>query len=1085
MAGGGGTLHAQNIGRTKNFQRLIIRVTMTKIRNTTICLALFMFLFQAAALAQTTYDFSTPASLDYGPGGFGIWYTEAVIQIDGVSYTLTSGGNGSLSNTTGGNGGSAALRKDGSGGDQFVLKRTDGEPFKFYSMWVKHQSMYPYSNVPPYYRITYKKVNGESETESENGQNTTRTHTKELAVKSVSIQFNALMSYWIDDIKVGPAVTITATTSHSNVACNGASTGAASVADVSGGTEPYSYEWTGSPEGDGTPAITGLTAGSYTCTITDAEGYSISKTIVITQPAALDATVTATRATAPGAHDGTATATITGGTAPYSYAWAPTGGTASSAAGLPAGTYTCTVTDANGCSIEKEVIITEPAVPTDIMLSVTSINERVPSGTVVGELSTVDPGDTHTYTLVSGTGDADNASFEITGDKLIIASVPDYETQNSYHIRIRTTDSDEMTYEKELTIVVNDVDEYPLFTALPSTTATVGAAYGYTIQATDPFDEALDFQLIGDYPSWLNLQIDKSGTRLSGTPAAGDIGEHQVVLRADNGVQYTDLEFTIGVSGFATLTNLDDLVKVYGDAAFTLEGPASTNPEGEFTFASSNPVVATIDGRSVTIKKPGTTTITVTQSASGYYYETSVTITLTVEKRSLLIVADDQSKIIGTPNPTLTYTISGFADGDDERVFVALPVISTMVNDETSVGDYDITVGGADADNYVISYEKGTFSVIAGKPSGLSLSLQPLLENQSAGTSAGTLTATSMDPNATFSYSLVAGAGDTDNDKFSISGDQLITTTELNYEGQALYSVRIRTTTQYGFWLEDTFTVELTDVNEVPTLEAVPDHVVCYTPEQQTVPLEGISSGEEGSAQLTSLSITTNNDALFEKLEIQGESIVYVLKQNTSGTGSLTVTVTDDGGKANGGADTFSRDFVLTVHALPEAEIATNGSTSVSKGTRLLLTASGGTAYHWEDSPGIVDGHSSSALSVRPSENTTYRVVVTDGNNCQASEAITIMVEEDYAGLNPVNNIMSPNGDGINDYLIIKNIDMYPNNTLRVFDRAGRVVYTKSGYNGEWDGTVQGTPLAEDTYYYVVDFGPGARAIKGFVTILR
>jgi gliding motility-associated-like protein len=46
-------------------------------------------------------------------------------------------------------------------------------------------------------------------------------------------------------------------------------------------------------------------------------------------------------------------------------------------------------------------------------------------------------------------------------------------------------------------------------------------------------------------------------------------------------------------------------------------------------------------------------------------------------------------------------------------------------------------------------------------------------------------------------------------------------------------------------------------------------------------------------------------------------------------------------------------------------------------------------------------------------------------------------------------------------------------------------VYTKKGYNNEWDGTLNGSPLAQGTYYYVVDLGPNQKKFKGFISILR
>jgi len=82
------------------------------------------------------------------------------------------------------------------------------------------------------------------------------------------------------------------------------------------------------------------------------------------------------------------------------------------------------------------------------------------------------------------------------------------------------------------------------------------------------------------------------------------------------------------------------------------------------------------------------------------------------------------------------------------------------------------------------------------------------------------------------------------------------------------------------------------------------------------------------------------------------------------------------------------------------------------------------------------------------------------------------------------NNILSPNGDGVNDTWIVKNIEQYPNNKVTVYDKKGTIVFSKKGYTNDWSGTFRGATLNEDTYYYLVDLGNGS-VIKGFMTVVR
>jgi len=122
--------------------------------------------------------------------------------------------------------------------------------------------------------------------------------------------------------------------------------------------------------------------------------------------------------------------------------------------------------DWNCLYFEKVFTITVTNVneaPTDISLSNSSVAENQPVDTLVGDFSTTDPdtGNTFTYTLMAGTGDTDNASFNISGDSLRTSEVFDYMTKNSYSIRVRSTDQGRLYFEKVFTItVIDDVEGY-------------------------------------------------------------------------------------------------------------------------------------------------------------------------------------------------------------------------------------------------------------------------------------------------------------------------------------------------------------------------------------------------------------------------------------------------------------------------------------------------------------------------------------------------------------------------------------------------------------------------------------------------
>ncbi len=143
-----------------------------------------------------------------------------------------------------------------------------------------------------------------------------------------------------------------------NANCN--STGSA-TASGTGGTGSYTYSW--SSGGQTTQTATGLTAGTYTVTITDNIGCSKSTTVAITGSAGPTASVTNIN-NANCATTGSATASGTGGTGSYTYSWSAGGQTTQTATGLTSGNYTVIITDNNGCSQSATVNITGAPGPT-------------------------------------------------------------------------------------------------------------------------------------------------------------------------------------------------------------------------------------------------------------------------------------------------------------------------------------------------------------------------------------------------------------------------------------------------------------------------------------------------------------------------------------------------------------------------------------------------------------------------------------------------------------------------------------------------------------------------------------------------
>ncbi len=167
----------------------------------------------------------------------------------------------------------------------------------------------------------------------------------------------------------------------------------------------------------------------------------------------------------------------------------------------------------------------------------------------------------------------------------------------------------------------------------------------------------------------------------------------------------------------------------------------------------------------------------------------------------------------------------------------------------------------------------------------------------------------------------------------------------------------------------------------------------------------------------------------------------------------------------------------------PDAFIEAS-SDHISLGDTLQLTASGGVAYLW--SPGATLSDSTVAAPIaRPLLTTTYSCIVTNAEGCQTTVTYTVQVDRSL-DVEP-EKAFTPNGDGRNDIWYVARMDLYPDCTLTIYDRQGAELYRIPYYSNTngWDGTINGNPLPDGVYYFLIDCGAEAGRATGSVTILR
>jgi gliding motility-associated-like protein len=148
------------------------------------------------------------------------------------------------------------------------------------------------------------------------------------------------------------------------------------------------------------------------------------------------------------------------------------------------------------------------------------------------------------------------------------------------------------------------------------------------------------------------------------------------------------------------------------------------------------------------------------------------------------------------------------------------------------------------------------------------------------------------------------------------------------------------------------------------------------------------------------------------------------------------------------------------------------------------LTGTGADSYVW--SPEVnLSSTTGTQVFVTPRKDQTYTVVGTT-NGCSNTATFTVRVNSDVR----VANGFSPNGDEVNDFWNIYNIQAYPDADIRLYNRWGALVYKAKGsdiqaYKDYWDGRADGKDASLGVYYYIIDLNNNQKPFTGSVTLVR
>jgi hypothetical protein len=571
---------------------------------------------------------------------------------------------------------------------------------------------------------------------------------------------------------------------------------------------------------------------------------------------------------------------------------------------MPAGSVvTATATDSLGntseFSLARAIGASGNSPPTDIVLtgSVVPENANTTNPVPVGQLTAVDPdaGNTHTFQLVAGAGSTDNGFFQISGNRLEFraGTVLDFETKPLYQVRISATDQGGLSIQETFIINVLNVNDAPTLAAIPDPSPILEDSGQQTVNLSGISAGAGESQPItvtatSSNPALIpaiavNYVSPNTTGSLSYTPAANQFGTAVITVTVrDNGgatgggIDTVTRSFTVSVTPVNDAPTLDPIaspVTIPEDTpspSITLTsltaGPGETTQTLSFFASSSNPALISNLVAAHTTATTGTLSFTVAPNQSG-----SANITLTVRDNG------------GTANSgadavTQTFTISVAPVNDAPTLdFIPSPTIPEDALQQT------VNLTG-----------------ISGGP------------NESQGV---TISATSSDqsliPNPTVNYSPGNTVG------------SLLYTPAANRSGTAQITVTVRdnggTSSGGTDTFRRTFTVTVLAANDAPTLDPIPNPpAVLEDRPPFTVPLSGITSGA-GESQSLTVTATSSDPTLVPNPTVSYTSpsatgsLSIAPAANRAGTATITVTVRDNGGMANGGNDTFTRTFNVSV----------------------------------------------------------------------------------------------------------------------------------------------------------------------------
>lgn len=588
------------------------------------------------------------------------------------------------------------------------------------------------------------------------------------------------------------------------------------------------------------------------------------------------------------------------------------------------------------------------------------------------------------------------------------------------------------------TLVVGKADQSVTFPALapvtygdpavsPAATASSGLAVNYT--SSDPLVASVAGNMI---------IINSAGTV---TITAGQPGNDNYYAAADQ-----TRELTVSKAG-QTIAFSELAGSVYGDPDFSLTATSSSGLT--VSYVSSNEAVATVDGSSIHITGAGSAVITASQAGNeNYLPATDVSRTLVVDKAAQTITFDP-------------FAVHTYGDPDFGPIATAssgLNISYTSSNTEVAVvtgglirimgaGSAEITASQSGDDNYTAAPDVLQLLTVEKADQSLSFpAMDPVVYGASP-----------FIPDAESSSGLQITFGSDNTSVAEIVNGYLA----VRGAGTAVITASQAGDGNYNPAAE--IQVTLT-VGKAPLTVTADDKSRAYLEQNPalTFSCEGFVNGENVSV-----------------LDNQPVPSTEATSLSPVGTYPIVLSGGDDDNY-----DLIPENGVLTVTRIPQTVTFTSWPAEllVTKTGALQATTSSGLQVLFESTDESRASVSGSTLMGVSRGSVVIRAYQPGDNNYDAAEA-TVTVEIISSHSN-IMNLFTPNNDGYNDYWEITGIESFGTHDIRVFNRWGKLVFSSTSYENDWDGTCDGVALPSAAYYYVIKT-EDAGTITGTVNIVR